>query len=87
MTDGERHILEPESLRCEYEAEMERTKKAIADWLPEAREAIALGDLWRGGGILMLADLMRRHTACRVKLAAMKYWHAPYVPIHEMMDR
>ncbi len=62
----------------EADKELERhqlsTEKKMEAWKHEARAALEKDDPYRGGGVLSLAELMRKHSAIVSLRAAMKHW-------------
>ncbi len=62
----------------EADKELERQQKAIEvsmeEWKKEAKAAIEKNDLYRGGGVLSLADLMRQHSSIVALRSGMKHY-------------
>ena len=62
----------------EADKELERhqlsTEKEMEAWKHEAGAAIEKNELYRGGGVLTLAELMKKHSKITSLRAAMKNW-------------
>ncbi len=58
----------------ELELHQESTEKQMESWKHEAKAAIDKNELFRGGGVLSLAQLMKRHSAIVSLRASMKHW-------------
>jgi hypothetical protein len=76
--DDERAILETDDGKW-HETPSEAIKDKIelleADlpqWINEARAALEIGDLWRGGGVLRLGELMMQLTSLQSELRAIE---------------
>lgn len=58
----------------ELERLQEKTEVEMKSWKTEAASALEKDDLYRGGGILSLAELMKKHSAIVSLRVAMKHW-------------
>jgi hypothetical protein len=58
----------------ELERHQLSTEEKMESWKNESKAAIEKGELFRGGGILVLSELMRKHSKIVSLRAAMKHW-------------
>ncbi len=56
------------------ELEEQKTETEMNKWKLEASAALDKDELYRGGGVLVLAELMRKHSAIGSLRAGMKHW-------------
>jgi hypothetical protein len=55
------------------EHEIARLNNEMKPWIEESKAALSSGDVYRGGGILKLSELMRREGELRAVLAGLAH--------------
>lgn len=63
-----------EEADAELQSQEEKINKEMEPWKAEAKAALDKNEPYRGGGVLVLSELMVKRSAISSLRAAMKHW-------------